>query len=107
MDNPSSTPRTTGTKSSLRLTATASSKPLVRPNNFWTYGGEGIGMSPDGRSFVTSAGMRQSTVWVHDKEGERQVSSEGYCNSPFTLGEWDEGLPCPCTFRRLCGSMER
>jgi len=52
-------------------------------------------MSPDGRSFVTLAGMRQSTVWVHDREGERQVSSEGYCNSPFTLGEMGRRFTMP------------
>jgi len=39
---------------------------------------EGIAMSPDGRSFATSVGMEESTVWVHNPQGERQISSEGY-----------------------------
>jgi len=39
---------------------------------------EGIGFAPDGRSFVTSVGTRQSTVWIHDSRGDRQVTSEGY-----------------------------
>jgi Tol biopolymer transport system component len=39
---------------------------------------EGIAMSPKGDFFVTSAGMRQSTLWIHDAKGERQISSEGY-----------------------------
>lgn len=39
---------------------------------------EGIAFAPDGRSFVTSIGTRQSTVWVHDSRGDRQVTSEGY-----------------------------
>jgi len=39
---------------------------------------EGIAMAPDGRSFVTSIGASQSTVWIHDTAGERQISSEGY-----------------------------
>jgi eukaryotic-like serine/threonine-protein kinase len=44
---------------------------------------EGIAMAPDGRSFVTSVGMEQSTVWIHDGHGERQVSSEGYASDPL------------------------
>jgi eukaryotic-like serine/threonine-protein kinase len=43
---------------------------------------EGIAMAPDGRSFVTAVGLRQSAVWVHDSRGERQVSVEGYCSDP-------------------------
>jgi Tol biopolymer transport system component len=39
---------------------------------------EGIEFAPDGRSFVTSIGASQSTVWVHDSRGERQITSEGY-----------------------------
>ncbi len=35
-------------------------------------------MSSDGLSFVTSVGMTQSTLWIHDGKGERQISSEGY-----------------------------
>jgi len=38
---------------------------------------EGIAMSQDGRSFLTSVGTRDSTVWIHDKSGEHQMSSEG------------------------------
>ncbi|MGO9274283.1 MAG: protein kinase domain-containing protein [Terriglobia bacterium] len=44
---------------------------------------EGIAMAPDGRSFVTSVGMEQSTVWIHDLRGERQVSLEGYASNPL------------------------
>jgi eukaryotic-like serine/threonine-protein kinase len=39
---------------------------------------EGIAFAPDGRSFVTSIGASQSTVWVHDDRGDRQLTSEGY-----------------------------
>jgi Tol biopolymer transport system component/predicted Ser/Thr protein kinase len=39
---------------------------------------EGIAFAPDGHSFVTSVGTSQSTVWVHDPRGDRQVTSEGY-----------------------------
>ena len=38
----------------------------------------GIHFAPDGRSFVTSIGTSQSTVWVHDANGTRQITSEGY-----------------------------
>jgi dipeptidyl aminopeptidase/acylaminoacyl peptidase len=44
---------------------------------------EGIHFAPDGRSFVTSIGTSQSTVWVHDSHGDRQVTSEGYSFSPL------------------------
>ena len=43
---------------------------------------EGIAVSPDGRSLVTSAGIRESTVWVHDQQGDRQVSGEGFAALP-------------------------
>jgi len=43
---------------------------------------EGIAIAPDGRSFITAVGWEQSTVWVHDAQGERQVSSEGYATLP-------------------------
>jgi Tol biopolymer transport system component len=39
---------------------------------------EGIAVAPDGHSLVTSAGIRQSSVWLHDARGDRQISSEGY-----------------------------
>jgi len=39
---------------------------------------EGVEFDADGRSFVTSIGTRQSTVWVHDSNGDRQITSEGY-----------------------------
>jgi len=39
---------------------------------------EGVHVAPDGRSFVTSIGTSQSTVWIHDGRGDRQITSEGY-----------------------------
>jgi eukaryotic-like serine/threonine-protein kinase len=39
---------------------------------------EGIAMAPDGRSFITSVGTEERTVWLHDPQGDRQISSEGY-----------------------------
>ena len=43
---------------------------------------EGIAATPDGRSLITSVGLRQSTLWLRDGKGERQVSSEGYAAYP-------------------------
>jgi DNA-binding winged helix-turn-helix (wHTH) protein/Tol biopolymer transport system component len=43
---------------------------------------EGIAMAPDGRSLITSVGTQDRTVWMHDKDGEHQISSEGNASSP-------------------------
>ncbi len=43
---------------------------------------EGIELAPDGRSFVTSIGASQSTLWVHDSRGDRQITSEGFAIFP-------------------------
>jgi serine/threonine protein kinase len=43
---------------------------------------EGIAMALDGRSLITAVGMRQSSVWIHDSNGEWQVSLEGYSYDP-------------------------
>jgi len=43
---------------------------------------EGIAVAPDGRSLVTSIGMRRSAVWIHDAAGERAIVSEGYATAP-------------------------
>lgn len=44
---------------------------------------EGIAVAPDGRSLITSVGLRQRTVKIHDPHGERQVSVEGYAYFPM------------------------
>jgi eukaryotic-like serine/threonine-protein kinase len=43
---------------------------------------EGIAMAPDGKSLITSVGTQDRTAWLHDKEGEHQVSSEGNTSAP-------------------------
>ena len=42
----------------------------------------GISFAPDGKSFVTSVGESQSTLWIHDSKGERQITFEGYAYLP-------------------------
>jgi eukaryotic-like serine/threonine-protein kinase len=43
---------------------------------------EGISMAPDGKSLITSVGSTDSTVWLHDKGGDHQISSEGNAMQP-------------------------
>jgi Tol biopolymer transport system component len=43
---------------------------------------EGIAMAPDGKSLITSVGSQDSTVWLHDKDGDHQISSEGNAVAP-------------------------
>jgi len=43
---------------------------------------EGITVTPDGGSLVTSAGIRQGSVWLHDANGDRQISFEGFAALP-------------------------
>jgi eukaryotic-like serine/threonine-protein kinase len=51
---------------------------------------EGIAMAPDGKSLITSVGAEDLTVWLHDKEGDHQISSEGNASSPSfsSDGRW-------------------
>ena len=43
---------------------------------------EGIAVDPDGVSLLTSLGNRQSSIWIHDARGEREISREGYAFVP-------------------------
>jgi len=43
---------------------------------------EGIAVAPDGLSLITAVGSRQSSVWVRDLSGKRQVSLEGFSYDP-------------------------
>ena len=43
---------------------------------------EGIAMAPDGKSLITSVGSQDLTVWLHDNDGDHQISSEGNTSSP-------------------------
>jgi eukaryotic-like serine/threonine-protein kinase len=44
---------------------------------------EGVALSPDGKSLITAVGSQDSTVWFHDKDGDHQVSSEGFALRPI------------------------
>ena len=43
---------------------------------------EGIAIAADGKSLLTSVGTKDSSVWVHDAQGERQISTEGSTGAP-------------------------
>ena len=38
----------------------------------------GIAMAPDGQSLITSIVTHQNAIWVHDPQGDRAISTEGY-----------------------------
>ena len=39
-------------------------------------------MAPDGKSLITAVGSYDSAVWLHDKDGDHQISSEGSASTP-------------------------
>jgi eukaryotic-like serine/threonine-protein kinase len=43
---------------------------------------EDIAVAADGKSLITAVGSQDSTVWFHDKDGDHQISSEGYAVRP-------------------------
>ena len=52
----------------------------------------GISFAPDGKSFVTSVGESQSSLWIHDSKGERQITFEGYAYLPSFSGGYQPAL---------------
>src|SRR5207244_4157954 len=48
---------------------------------------EGIAITPDGRFLITSIGMRQSAIWLHDTQGEHPLSMEGDAWQPSFSGD--------------------
>jgi eukaryotic-like serine/threonine-protein kinase len=48
---------------------------------------EGIAMSSDGKSLLTSVGVTDNTIWIHDASGDHQLSSEGEAFG--TTFSWD------------------
>ena len=43
---------------------------------------QGISVASDGQSLVTSVGLQESEVWIHDASGDRRISSEGFAHTP-------------------------
>src|SRR5262249_23217582 len=46
---------------------------------------DGVAVAPDGRSLITSIGLQESAVWIHDDHGDRPLSSEGQVAALGTL----------------------
>jgi Tol biopolymer transport system component len=58
--------------------------PEGQPEQF-TFGPteqEGLAMDHSGEFLLTSAGVSQTTLWLHDSKGDHQISPEGYSSSP-------------------------
>jgi serine/threonine protein kinase/Tol biopolymer transport system component len=58
--------------------------PDGKPEQF-TFGPtsqEGVAMAPDGKSLITSVGSEDQSVWLHDKDGDHPISSEGSTSLP-------------------------
>ncbi len=80
------------------LTSNASGQPQIWRQRFpdgnpqqVTFGpaeAAGIAVAPDG-SIVTSIGLSQGSIWIHENGEERQVSSEG----DAALPAWGDGFP--------------
>ncbi len=51
---------------------------------------EGIALAPDGRSLITSIGLRQRIVSIHNATGDHQLSLEGYAYLPTFSPEGDK-----------------
>ena len=54
---------------------------------------EGLAMAPDGKSLVTSIGVRHSSIWMHDAGGDRALSFGGPYVRPTPL----RATPGACT----------
>jgi DNA-binding winged helix-turn-helix (wHTH) protein/Tol biopolymer transport system component len=52
---------------------------------------DGVAVDPAGRSLITSVGVYESAIWIHDPGGERPLSSEGEVEywSPPSFAEND------------------
>jgi Tol biopolymer transport system component len=43
---------------------------------------EGLAVASDGKSLITAAGAQQASIWLHDQQGDRQITSEGFAFLP-------------------------
>ncbi len=66
-------------------------------------------MAPDGRSFITAVGLTQSSIWLHDGSGDRQISLEGYAFDAQIHPRWEAAaLPgAKRGFQRIVGGGTR
>ena len=43
---------------------------------------EGTAITPDGKYMITSMGLQQASIWLHDAKGDRALTSEGFAMLP-------------------------
>jgi hypothetical protein len=43
---------------------------------------EGLAVVPDGKSLITAAGAQEASIWLHDQQGDRPITSEGFAFQP-------------------------
>jgi len=46
---------------------------------------KGLAIAPDGRSLITSVGLRKSSVWIRDSKGERAIFEEENAATNYLL----------------------
>src|SRR6266404_2845386 len=69
---------------------------------------EGIAIAADGSSLITSIGMRQSAIWIHDASGDREIflGRRGIVPSIFA-GQHDALLAAAGIYQRRCRTVGR
>ena len=65
---------------------------------------EGVAIAPDGRSLITSVGMRQTAVWVRDSQGEPRRPAAERRRAPSA---WRGRRRRPRGAARSCGARRR
>ena len=53
---------------------------------------EGTALTPDGKYLITSMGLQQASIWLHEQTAVRQLTSEGFAASPTMLPSGDRML---------------
>ena len=61
-------------------------------------------LSPDGRSVITSVGIKHSSLWIHDERGERPITSEGFVVS---IPGWESPVTFSSDGKRIFYLMRR
>lgn len=50
---------------------------------------DGLAVEREGRSVITSMGVQESAIWIHDPDGERSLSSEGEIVAGWSTPSFD------------------
>ena len=50
---------------------------------------EGTAVTADGRHIITSQGLQQAAIWLHDEKGDRQLTTDGFAMLPTMLPSSD------------------